>query len=130
MENIISNWPLIIVAIAMVIVALNFVISFFQKPTSQQKQQIFQWLIWCTAEAEKIFGGNTGQLKLRYVYDKFLERFDYLAKLFSFDQFSELVDKALTEMKRLLSDNKSMQEYIGVTIESKTEDQKEETSKS
>ena len=130
MENIISNWPLIIVAIAMVIVALNFVISFFQKPTSQQKQQIFQWLIWCTAEAEKIFGGNTGQLKLRYVYDKFLERFDYLAKLFSFDQFSELVDKALTEMKRLLSDNKSMQEYVGVTIESKTEDQKEETSES
>ncbi len=130
MENIISNWPLIVVAIAMVIVALNFIISFFQKPTSQQKQQIFQWLIWCTAEAEKIFGGNTGQLKLRYVYDKFLERFDYLAKLFSFDQFSELVDKALTEMKRLLSDNKSMQEYVGVTIESKTEGQKEETSES
>ena len=114
MEYIINNWPFIILLLSVVVIAVVAVISFFQKPTPQQIQQIQEWILYLVIEAERQFGTKMGKVKLRYVYDKFLERFDYLGKIISFDKFSELVDKALSTMKDMISQNDKLKEYVGV----------------
>ena len=66
--------------------------------------------------AEKELGGGTGKLKLRYVYDLFLTKFNWLAKVISFEQFSDLVDEALEEMKRLLESNNAVKEIVNNNV--------------
>lgn len=57
-------------------------------------------------------GGGTGQIKLRYVYDMFVARFAWLARVISFEAFSMMVDEALEKMKKMLESNKAMQELV------------------
>lgn len=59
---------------------------------------------------QKELGGGTGQIKLRYVYDMFVARFTWLARVISFEAFSMMVDEALERMKKMLESNKAMQE--------------------
>ena len=66
--------------------------------------------------AEKELGGGTGKLKLRYVYDLFLTKFNWLAKVITFEQFSDLVDEALEEMKRLLESNNAVKEIVNNNV--------------
>lgn len=42
----------------------------------------------------------------------FIERFDYLADIFTFDMVSGLVDEALEEMRKMLSTNTAVQNYV------------------
>ena len=85
----------------------------FVKLDKQQKvSNVKEWLKLAVVEAEKALGGGTGQLKLRYVYDKFLERFPYLAKFISFETFSGYVDEALEQLKALLESNSKVSAYI------------------
>lgn len=126
MEYIINNWPFIILLLSVVVIAVVAVVSFFQKPTPQQIQQIQEWILYLVIEAERQFGSKMGKVKLRYVYDKFLERFDYLGKIISFDKFSELVDKALSTMKDMISQNDKLKEYVGIEQSLKAEEIKPE----
>lgn len=132
MEYIINNWPFIILLLSVVVIAIVAVINFFQKPTPQQIQQIQEWILYLVIEAERQFGSKMGKVKLRYVYDKFLERFDYLGKIISFEKFSELVDKALSTMKDMISQNDKLKEYVGIDQTPKLEEVKveEETTSS
>ena len=75
------------------------------------------WLVWAVAEAEKMLGSGTGQLKLRYVYDLAVVRFPIMAKLMPFTIFSKLVDAALEVMKDMIANNKSIAEAITNQIE-------------
>ena len=61
---------------------------------------------------EKELGGGTGQIKLRYVYDMFVARFAWLARVISFEAFSMMVDEALERMKKMLESNKAMQTLV------------------
>ena len=124
MEYIINNWPFIILLLSVVVIAVIAVINFFQKPTPQQIQQIQEWILYLVIEAERQFGSKMGKVKLRYVYDKFLERFDYLGKIISFEKFSELVDKALSTMKDMISQNDKLKEYVGIDQTPKLEEAK------
>ena len=63
-------------------------------------------------EAEKELGSGTGQLKLRYVYDLFLQRFPAVAKRISFETFSYWVDRALIDMREMLSKNKAIYRMV------------------
>ena len=63
-------------------------------------------------KAEKELGGGTGQIKLRYVYDMFVARFAWLARVISFEAFSMMVDEALERMKKMLESNKAMQTLV------------------
>ena len=63
-------------------------------------------------KAEKELGGGTGQIKLRYVYDMFVARFVWLARMISFEAFSMMVDEALERMKKMLESNKAMQDFV------------------
>ena len=112
MEFLVQNWYLIIAGIAVVAVGGYCVYVFVKKPTSTQLQCIKEWLLWAVTEAEKELGSGTGQLKLRYVYNMFIERFDYLADIITFDMVSMLVDEALEEMKKMLANNEAVKNYV------------------
>lgn len=64
---------------------------------------------------------NIVKIKLRYVYDMFVARFTWLARVISFEAFSMMVDEALERMKKMLESNKAMQTLVsgeaGETVE-------------
>lgn len=48
------------------------------------------------------------EIKLRAVYDMFVTKFPWIARLLPFDRFTQLVDEALEEMKNLLAENPAL----------------------
>jgi len=92
MIEILNNWPIILAGIAGIIVIIYAIYTFIKRPTSAQLQKVKEWLLYAVTEAEKELGGGTGQIKLRYVYDRFLARFPHLTTIIPFELFSKLVD--------------------------------------
>jgi hypothetical protein len=111
-EFLVGYWWLIIIAIAVLVVAINLVKIFLTMPSSQRVKKVKEWLLYAVAEAEKALGSGTGQMKLRYVYDKFLIKFPFMAMLISFETFSKLVDEALKKFNTLLDENEEVKKYI------------------
>ena len=112
MEWLVDNWYVVVGLVAVIVVASFVVIKFFNLPTKEQLTKIKEWLVYACMEAEKELGGKTGQLKLRMVYDKFLEKFEWLAKVITFEQFSKMVDESLEKLKHLLKTNQAVK-YSG-----------------
>lgn len=112
MEWIVSNWYLIIAAVALIGGIGLAIKKFTSMPTAQQIENIKQWLLYAVVEAEKELGSGTGQIKLRYVYDMFVAKFGWVAKVIPFSTFSAFVDEALDKMKAILEDNSNLQKYI------------------
>jgi hypothetical protein len=116
MEFIMDYWYIILATMAIVTVGVVFVVRFAKLPSDKQLEQVREWLLFAVIEAEKMFGSHSGKLKLRYVYDLFVGKFPWLAKIISFELFSDLVDDALEEMRELLNKNDTVAEYVaGVT---------------
>lgn len=112
MDYIIEYWWLYVVVIACGIVAGVAVYNFYKLPTPEQLNKVRQWLLWAVTMAEQELGSGTGRLKLRQVYDLFLVRFPWLAKIISFAQFSELVDDALEDMREMLYTNDAVKALV------------------
>ena len=112
MEFLIENWYIILAAMALGALAVVAVVRFFRLPREKQMENVRQWLLGAVTAAEKELGGGTGKLKLRTVYDAFLTKFPWLAPVVPFEQFSSLVDDALEEMRKLLADNKAVQQMV------------------
>lgn len=112
MEFLISNWVLIVAAIAVIVACGIGIYNFIKKPTSEQMSKLKEWLLYAVISAEKELGSGTGQIKLRYVYDMFIVKFPYLSKVISFEVFSSLVDEALDKIKDILDSNDQLQKYI------------------
>ena len=53
-------------------------------PSDKQLSKVREWLLYAVTKAEKELGGGTGQIKLRYVYDMFVARFTWLARVTGF----------------------------------------------
>lgn len=70
------------------------------------------WLVYAVTEAEAKFGGKTGKLKLRYVYDMAVEAFPVIAKTLPFSFFSWAVDSALLIMRGMLEDNRQIADIV------------------
>ena len=104
MEWFMDNWY--------IIVAILAGIAFFKLPVAAPKERIKQWLLWAVSLAEQKFGGGTGQLKLREVYDKFITKFPFISKIISFQTFSNLVDEVLVDMKEMLEKNDNINNII------------------
>lgn len=85
---------------------------FLKLSKERQKEIIIEWLLLAVIKAEKELGNGTGQLKLRFVYDLFIDKFRFISMLISFSQFSELVDQALDTMRDMLDSNKQIQDYV------------------
>lgn len=67
-----------------------------------QKKKIIEWLKYAVAMAETELGSETGQLKLRLVYDWFVSQFPVLAAILPFKIFSKWVDIALETLNKWL----------------------------
>lgn len=76
------------------------------------KQKVKKWLEWAVSMAEKELGSGTGQLKLRQVYDMFIERFPVFSKLVPFNLFSQWVDEALEFLREQLEKNEKLKEFV------------------
>lgn len=112
MEFIMEYWYIILAAVALVTVGVVMAVRFFKQPSSEQLEKLRQWMLWAVIQAEQKFGDHMGQVQLRYVYDLFVSRFPWLAKLISFAKFCDLVDEALAKMKKLLKENEAAAKYI------------------
>ena len=66
----------------------------------------------CGDKSRKGTGSRNRKLKLRYVYDMFVARFEWLAKVITFDMFSMMVDEALEQMRTMLDSNEAVQKLI------------------
>ena len=71
-----------------------------------------EWLKWAVCYAEEVLGSGTGQLKLRYVYDMFIEQFPMLSSVLPFYIFSKWVDLALEWMRDQLEKNENIKAFI------------------
>ena len=112
MEFIVNHWYLLLAFAALVTVIAVQAYRFGKMPTKDQMDAIREWLLMAVTEAEKELGGGTGKLKLRYVYDLFVSRFPWAAKVIPFSTFSDLVDEALVEMRDMLAKNTKVQMYV------------------
>ena len=112
MDNVINNWYLYIATISVVILAAMTIHQFLRKPTIEQYNQVKEWILYAVIEAEKTLGSKTGQIKLRMVWDMFLERFPHISPFVTFEMFSSWVDNALVKMRNMIESNKAVAEYI------------------
>jgi hypothetical protein len=109
MKFIIDNW-FVLVTLAAVTVCVA--VTFAKMPFNKQLEKVGEWLLYAVTMAEKELGGGTGQIKLRYVYDLFVSRFAWLAKVITFEKFTKMVDEALDKMKEMLGKNTAMQKLV------------------
>ena len=108
MENI-----AVIIGICCVVGVIGFgIYQFIKLEKDKQLEIVKEWLLLAVVEAEKKLGGGTGQIKLRYVYDMFIEKFKFLALMITFEQFSIMVDMALDKMRLMLSSNEKLKDYV------------------
>lgn len=125
-EFITNDWAIIVAIFAIIVLAIVMIKRFLNKPTAEQIVTIKAWLLAAVTSAEKELGSKMGRIKLSKVYDMFLNTFPTLSKIVTFAMFSNLVDEALEEMRKIMSSNERMQEYVGVEQIPKSEE-KEET---
>lgn len=104
MDFLISNWALIVAATAVIVYIAWMLIN--------TPAKIKEWLLYAVVLAEKELGSGTGRVKLRYVYDMFMERFPVLSKLIPFGAFSTFVDNSLDKMRDMLNSNVNVKNYI------------------
>ena len=112
MEFIVNHWYLLFAFAALVVVIAVQSYRFGKMSTKDQMEAIREWMLMAVTEAERELGGGTGQLKLRYVYDLFVARFPWAAKVIPFSTFSDLVDEALVEMRDMLDKNDAVLMYV------------------
>lgn len=107
-----ENISIVIGIVCLVAIAGVCVYDFVKLGKEKQLEKVKEWLLLAVVEAEKQLGGGTGKLKLRFVYDMFIEKFKFLSMLVSFEQFSLMVDEALDKMKEMLDTNKQIKVYV------------------
>ena len=98
-------WWIPVLIIAIVLVALAILAAFGVKGANE-------WLLYAVIEVEKKLGAETGELKLRTVYDEFLKKFPVLRTWIPFPIFEKMVDGALDKMKQLAQDKGAIGSYI------------------
>lgn len=112
MKYIIDNWYLIISSMALIALIGMSIYNFLDKPTDEQIKQVKEWLLYAVTEAEKELGSKTGKLKLRYVFDMFVQRFPQVSRFVTFEQFSAWVDEALIVMRTMIRTNNAVKELV------------------
>ena len=98
--------------IILIAIAIVLVYQFIKQDKAIKVANIKEWLKFAVIEAEKLLGGGTGQLKLRYVYDLAVAQFPWLVSLVTFTVFSSWVDEALDWMKEQLESNANINGYV------------------
>lgn len=105
--NFADNWYFIVAAILIILLCVYGIAS----------GNAIHWLRYGVSLAEKDLGSGTGQLKLHKVYDMFVERFPFFAKIVPFFVFSDWVDLALDWMREQLDKNPNIKNAIEGEVE-------------
>lgn len=71
-----------------------------------------EWLKYAVAYAEQELGSGTGQLKLRTVYDLFIDKFPAFSTIVPFRLFSYWVDLALDWLRVQIENNVNVKGLI------------------
>lgn len=106
------NLLLIIVGCGFLLLGVLWVFQLCKKTREQRIANILEWLKIAVIHAEKDLGSGTGKLKLRTVYESAITKFPWIVTIMTFDQFSLLVDSALSWMKIEIEKNKAIKEYV------------------
>lgn len=112
MNWLLDNWYIVLGIGALIFTIGLSVYRFSGLPTKEQIIKIKQWLLLAVTEAEAVLGRETGQLKLRYVYDLFISKFPIAARVISFETFELWVDEVLEEMRHLLNTNNAIKSIV------------------
>lgn len=112
MQLIIDNWYIIAGLIAVVIAVVVAIKKFIGLPTEEQIKNIKEWLKYAVTVAEKELKSGTGQLKLRMVYDMFIDKFPTISRMIPFEVFSTWVDEALVWLNNQLASNNNIQKMV------------------
>lgn len=114
MNWLIENWMVVFGLAVAAILAAIVAYRFFGMPTDKQVKKIKEWLVWACIEAEKKLQSDTGQLKLRDVYNLFctVPAFTWVAKIVSFDLFSDWVSDSLITVKNMIVNNDALAKYV------------------
>ena len=104
--NILENWYVIFGIIVLLVSTCVITVR------NMSISKIREWLKYAVSVAEKELGTGTGQLKLRQVYDAFVEKYRWLSIIISFKKFSNLVDEALVWMRTEMDGNQNIKKYI------------------
>ena len=118
----VSIYVVVFIVMLLVISVGYNVYAFSKLSPTDQEDKVREWLLLAVIKAEATFGGGTGKLKLRAVYDMFITKFPWLVKAVSFQAFSDMVDDALEEMKDIIVNNPKVAEYIASGIDIKIEE--------
>lgn len=105
-------WYLIITALAMVILAVCFIVDFIKKSPKERLESVKQWAVYACALAEAHLGSGTGQLKMKETYNMFLKTFPSLAEIISFEQYKAIAEESLAELKEMLKTNPNIQNIV------------------
>ena len=104
LNTIISILPIIFVLAIFIVAGILYL--------KGQKNKAQDWLIWAVSQAESYLGSGTGKLKLRYVYDLFIEKFPIFSTLVTFEVFSSWVDSAIQIMDSYIKTNPAIADVI------------------
>ena len=95
------------IIVAIVLIAIILIVLAIKQP-----KKVKEWLLYAVTLAEKDLGGGTGKIKLRKVYDMFVEKYPVVSFLVSFETFSKWVDVALNKMNEMLKENQALKAYV------------------
>lgn len=112
MDWIIDNWYIMLGTLVVLIVGVAYVYGFINMDRDEQIEKVKEWLKYAVLQAEKELGGGTGMAKLSMVYDLFVARFPWLAKIITFSQFAKLVDDALVWLRNQIEYNNNIKEIV------------------
>lgn len=104
----------IITSVFLIIISVLLIISTVgnTRLNPNEIEKIRQWILYAMIEAEKKFGSQTGKIKLRYVYDLFIDRFSNLSRCISFEDFESIVDNTMETFNTLINTNEKLNEYV------------------
>lgn len=104
---------IVICVIEIVLTCIMLYKAIKKQPISDTELEKFrEWLLFAVEEAEALYGSGTGAIKLRYVYDLFIDKFPRLADFISFEDFSEYVNGALKTLEDLVKDNEEIKKLV------------------
>ena len=109
LEYFIEHWAVLVGLAAVVYVLFNSFQKFVGLPKAMKSEVVQTWILYAIAEAEKEFGGGTGDIKLGKVYGDFAKTFPSLARVISFEVFKAVVEDSLVTLRTQLETEKIRQ---------------------
>lgn len=112
MNWIIENWYMVIIGVIALIFLGIGVYKFVKLPNTDKLKKVKEILLYWVTLAEKEYGSGTGEIKLRWVYDKFTSKYKFLSLFISFERFKKWVDEALEQMREILKTNNAVKQLV------------------